>query len=255
MADDPTRRFAALVAGSDGDVPLDEACLLIASAAVDDVEPRRTLAALDDLAGGVPEPTVEALRRHLFELEGFEGDRTTYHDPRNSLLPEVLRRRLGIPITLAVVAMEVGRRSGVSLLGVGMPGHFLVRPADDADRFLDVFAGGAELDRDGCRTTFSQIHPGQPWDDRYLAPVDGRAIVARILANLANSYRRSGDRRSLASVLELRAHVPGLTDRERRELALLLGSAGRFTEGADLLERIGGEREAEAAQRLRARLN
>src|SRR3546814_4479768 len=82
---------------------------------------------LDALAAGVAEPTVEALTAHLFGVEAFAGDTDSYFDPRNSLLSDVLDRRLGIPITLAVVAIEVGRRCGVPLVGIGMPGHFLVR--------------------------------------------------------------------------------------------------------------------------------
>ncbi len=251
----PHRRFAALLADAGQDVPLDEACLLIAADVGSGDVAQASLTTLDDLAAGVAAADLDALRRHLFDHEGFRGDRTTYYDARNSLLPEVLGRRLGIPITLAVVAIEVGRRCGVDLVGVGMPGHFLVRPADDEARFLDVFDGGSELDRAGCRAVFERVNPGLAWDDRYLRPVDSRAILARILANLANAYRRSGDRRSLCAVLELRAHLPGSTERERRELAVLLGASGRFGDGAEALEALGGARDVEAAMRLRARMN
>lgn len=254
MDEDPAARFAALVA-ADGEVPLDEACLLIAAPTHPDLELDEQLARLDGLASGVVEPSVEALVAHLFGDEGFAGDRATYHDARNSLLPDVLDRRLGIPITLAVVAMEVGRRCGVPLVGIGMPGHFVVRPAGEDDRFLDVFERGATLDAAGCRAVFEALHPGSRWDDAFLTPVPSRLILVRILANLAGAHRRSGDRHGLCWALGLRMHLPGATDRERRELAVLLGASGRFVEAADALDALGEERDLAAATRLRARLN
>jgi regulator of sirC expression with transglutaminase-like and TPR domain len=250
---DPTARFASLVARDR--VPLDEAWALISTHAHPELVVEEQVARLDGLAAGVAEPTVDALVQRLFAEEGLTGDRDTYHDARNSLLPDVLDRRKGIPITLAVVAMEVGRRCGVEMLGIGMPGHFLTRPADDLERFIDVFDGGATLDRAGCRRTFEQLHGDVPWDDAYLEPVPAPLILARMLANLAGAHRRSGDRRGLCWALGLRMHLPGATDRERRELAVVLGASGRFVEAADALESLGEDRDLEAASRLRARLN
>lgn len=255
VPDDPTTRFVALVERDDVALPLDEAVLLVAAHALPGLDIKAELARLDELAAGVEAPTVTALRAHLVDRLGFTGDRTTYHDARNSLLPEVLDRRVGIPLTLAVVAMEVGRRCAVPLLGVGMPGHFLVRPDDDATRFLDLFHDGAELDRAGCQAIFARLHPDLAWDDAYLDPVSPGAIVARMLTNLASAYRRSGDRRALCWALDLRLRLPGGTDRDRRELAVVLGAAGRYGEAAKALEATGQARDHQAAARLRARLN
>ena len=151
MADDPTARFAALVARKDQPLPLDEALLLIAVHADPAVDVAAQQERLDDLAAGVSEPSVSALSHRLFTEMGLAGDRATYYDPQNSLLPAVLDRRLGIPITLGVVAMEVGRRCGVVLEGIAMPGHFLVRPSSEPDLYVDVYDGGRELDLSGCR--------------------------------------------------------------------------------------------------------
>lgn len=255
MPDDPTSRFAELVARSGHDLPLDEACLLVAAHAMPALDVTAELARLDELAAGVAEPTVAALRAHLVEALGFAGDRLDYHDPRNSLLPQVLDRRRGIPLSLAVVAIEVGRRCGVRVHGIGMPGHFLVRAGDDPARFLDLFDGGTELDRTGCRAIFDRLHPGNPWLDQYLDPVGSVAIVARMLGNLAGAYRRSGDRSALIWALELRRLLPEASDRERRELAVLFGAVGRFRDAAGLLEASGDSRDARAALRMRARLN
>jgi regulator of sirC expression with transglutaminase-like and TPR domain len=255
VADDPTARFAALTASADPRLPLDEALLLIAAHASPDLDLAAVRAQLDAIALGVRPATFSSLRAHLFDDLGFTGDGDTYYDARNSLLPDVLERRLGIPITLAVVAMEVGRRCAVDVQGIGMPGHFVVRSGTEPHRFLDPFDGGRELDASGCRAIFDRVAPGVPWDDRYLEPTSGMAIVARVLANLAGAYRRAGDRRSLCWTLQLRLVLPDATDQERRELGVLLGASGRFDEGAAVLEVSEDDRDQEAAARLRARLN
>lgn len=255
VADLPTARFAALVARKDEALPLDEALLLIAAHADPGLDVAAEQARLDDLAAGVAEPTIEALRAHLYDDLGFTGDTETYYDARNSLLPDVLDRRLGIPLSLAVVTIEVGRRCGVAVEGIGMPGHYLVRPVGETERYLDAFHGGAWLDEGGCRERFESAAAGVPWDARYLRPDAPWSMVARTLNNLAGAYRRVGDRGGLCWVLELRLLLPGASTRERRELGLLLGASGRFAEGADVLEASAEERDHHAAARLRARLN
>lgn len=255
MIEDATARFEALVVDRGESVPLDDAVLLIAAHARPQLDLAAQRARLDAIAVGVAVPTLDALRSHLIDDLGFGGDHVTYHDARNSLLPEVLDRRVGIPLTLAILAIEVGRRCGVPLEGVGMPGHFLVRAADEPDRYLDLFDGGVDLDAEGCRAIFHRLHAGQAWDDRFLDPVGPLPMVTRMLANLANAYRRSGDRRGLSWALDLRLRLPGATGQERRELALLLGAVGRYDAAAALLEDTGLDRDQQAAARLRARLN
>ena len=251
---DETDRFAELVAAGD-DLPLDQAMLAIAAHARPGLDVTAELDRLEVLAASVPEGDAVAVVRHLCDDLGFAGDRETYHDARNSLLPDVLDRRLGIPISLSVVAMEVGRRRGAPLVGIGMPGHFLVRPERSEGPFLDVFDGGRELAAADCRAVFQSLHPQGTWDEAFLAPVGATTIVVRTLANLANAYRRVGDRRGLAWVLALRLLLPGVTARDRRELAVVLGALGRFDEGAEVLEGVPEERDQVAAARLRARLN
>ena len=82
----------------------------------------------------------------------------------------MLDRRLGIPLSLSLLTIEVGRRCGVEVEGIGMPGHYLVRPAGEPDRFLDVYDGGRELDVEGCHALFERVQAGVPWDERYLRP-------------------------------------------------------------------------------------
>jgi len=142
-------RFADLVALPDDEIPLDEAALLIAAQARPELDVGAELGRLDELAGGCGEATLDGLAQHLFTDLGFHGNTEHYQDPDNSYLDQVLERRVGIPIALSVVTMEVGRRLGVALDGVGMPGHFLVRHRADPATFLDPFDHGRRLDDQG----------------------------------------------------------------------------------------------------------
>lgn len=254
-------RFADVVSRPEAEIPLDEAALLIAATAQSGLDVDAQLARLDALAAGCPEPTLAGLRRHLFEDLGFAGNREEYGDPRNSFLDQVLDRRKGIPISLSVVTVEVGRRLGVPLVGVGMPGHFLVGVVDDPGTFLDPFGGGEVLDEAGCETLFRNLGGTGPFFPGYLAPVGPRVILTRMLANLQNLFV-PGDLAAAAWVLELRLAIPGSSKEERRDLARALGGLGRFTSGAAELERVAGlfpDDEAKAlhdeAVALRARSN
>jgi regulator of sirC expression with transglutaminase-like and TPR domain len=202
-------RFAELVAGDPSAVPLDRAALAMAAV----LRSRPTDAAvivLDELAAACPERTFAGLRRHLYDDLGFAGDRRDYDDPRNSFLDAVLERRRGLPILLATVVIEVGRRAGVPVVGVGMPLHFLVRAGDDVDAFVDPFTGEA-LDGAGVRRLFDALSgSGLPWDDRHLAPTPARLIVLRMLTNLRVSYERRADRLGVALVARMRAAIPEL---------------------------------------------
>jgi regulator of sirC expression with transglutaminase-like and TPR domain len=252
--------FADLVARPDDEIPLDEAALLIAYHARPDLDLGAELARLDDLAASCNPPTFDGIVRHLFTDLGFRGNAENYREPDNSYLDQVLRRRVGIPISLSVLTMEVGRRLGVPLDGVGMPGHFLVRHRAEPATFLDPFAGGRRLDVAGCREIFSALG-GLDWTDAYLAPVGARAILTRMLLNLQGLFLPS-DLRSGAWVLQLRLAIPGVPVPDRLGLARALGTLGRFGAAAAELDRVADELpDAEAAtvraesRALRARAN
>ena len=146
---------------------------------------------------------VQTLSDFLFVRTGFAGNRDNYGDPRNSFLNDVLERRLGIPITLSVVYLEVGRRAGLNLFGVSFPSHFLVKAVDErGELIIDPFNGGAILDLDDIRTRLKQIY-GQPVElqPAMLKAVGGRHILARMLRNLKNIYASGADwPRSLAAL-------------------------------------------------------
>ena len=247
---DASARFAELVARSDEEIPLDEAALLIAAHARPELDIAAELRRLDELAAGSKEATLDGLTHRLFDQLGFQGNAEHYQDPDNSYLDQVVHRRLGIPITLSVLTIEVGRRLGVALDGVGMPGHFLVRDRADAPTFLDPFGGGRRLDAAGCQEIFSALG-GTDWQDSYLAPVGARAILARMLLNLQGVFLPA-DLRSAAWVLELRLTIPGLAVADRLGLARALGSMGRFGTAAAAMDRVADELTSEEADTVRA---
>ena len=146
------------------------------------------LAAMAELVGGT---THLDLRRVVAIREGLGGDIDTYYDPRNSFLNEVMDRRRGIPITLAVVWMEVGRRAGIKVQGVGLPGHFLVYAAG---QLVDPFGGGEAIGADEAAALFAENYGGKPrLNPEWLEPVAPEAILERMLGNLTEAYRRGAE--------------------------------------------------------------
>jgi regulator of sirC expression with transglutaminase-like and TPR domain len=261
---DRTRRFAELLQGPDAAIHLDEAALLVAAHAYPGLDLSVWLDRLDALAAACRVPTRDGLLAYVFKDLGFAGNSDDYYDPRNSFLNDVLARRVGIPITLAIVVLELGRRVDVPLVGISMPGHFLLRDAADPQVFVDPFARGQLLDRDGCVAAFrAQQGTEMPFDEAYLEAADHRAIVSRLLANLRAIYRSRRDRRELEWVLRLRTAIPGTPVSERRELASVLAADGRFSDAAAELEATAATADdaavatelRAAATRLRARLN
>ena len=205
--DAPTR-FASLLAEQGDAVRLDEACLLVAQCADPGLEPEPSLTALDELASSCPGYTLDHLVPHLFGPGRFRANIQDYYDPRNSFLDQVLERQVGIPITLAILALEVGRRMGVPLAGVGMPGHFLLQDKVDREVFIDPF-GGRQLDRSDCRSLFHQVAGAETaWSDDYLQPVGNVSILSRLLNNLRAIYEGRREVVNLRWVMSLRAALP-----------------------------------------------
>lgn len=141
---------------------------------------------------------MQAINRHLFEEMGYAGNLERYYDPRNSYLNEVVERRLGNPISLAVVQMDVARRLGLRLEGVSFPGHFLVRlPVDDGILVMDPFDAGRPLGLDDLRRRVKpHIDGGDPDDallTQLLRPASHRTILMRMLRNLLQVHQQDGD--------------------------------------------------------------
>jgi regulator of sirC expression with transglutaminase-like and TPR domain len=257
---DAVERFTELVTGRDR-IPLDAGALAIAAGADPGLDADRWLAELDRLAAGVD--SLDVLIRRIFVEEGFAGDTAHYYDPRNSLLHEVLARQRGIPITLSVVCIEVGRRVGVALEGVGMPGHFLLR-VTGTERYVDAFTGGRPLELAECEALFRSstgAGAGIAFGPHLLDVAPVPAILTRILQNLRAIYRTSRRYADLEWVLRMRLALPGAGTGELIELGHAMGRQGRFLDGARFLETRLRERPADsetlerAAKALRANLN
>lgn len=259
-------RWAEVVRLPERELPLDEAALLISAAANPDLDVAGQLHRLDGLAaeGAAAGGGADAVCRLVFGRLGLKGDVDSYDEPANSYLDRVLDRRRGIPITLSVLLIEIGRRCGVPLEPVGMPGHFLVRDPGAPAELIDAFRGGRRLDRAACERLLQSVAgPGSRLTPGMLAPSDKRAVLARMLLNLDRSFERRDDSRSLAWVSDLRAELPGVPAADRLQLATRLASLGRFGRAAGVLEAVADTVEpspgrdkmlAEAAS-LRARLN
>jgi regulator of sirC expression with transglutaminase-like and TPR domain len=260
------RRFAAEVSRPEGEVDLARAALLLGA----EEEPRRVdvgrcLARLDEMGeeararavrrGG---SRVEALNHYLFEELGFVGNESDYYDPRNSMLHHVLGRRTGIPITLSVVYMEVGRRAGLRVEGVGLPGHFVVRAFEgegDEGVLVDPF-NRRTTDAEECQSRIDLIYDGRiELGEEHLRAVGPRSILARMLGNLKAVYVRAAlFQRALAAVERLLLLAPSDLD-ERRDRGMLLAQLGRLHEAiADTKAYLNLSPDASDAEAVREQL-
>ena len=261
------RRFASEVSRPDALVDLARAALLVGA----EEEPRRAavercLARLDEMGeeararavrtGG---SRVEALNRYLFEELGFAGNESDYYDPRNSMLHQVLGRRTGIPITLSVVYIEVGRRAGLRVEGVGLPGHFVVRAFenddDEAGMLVDPFNRRA-TDAEECQSRIDLIYDGRiELGEEHLRAVGPHSILARMLGNLKAVYVRAGlFRRALSAVERLLLLAPSDLE-ERRDRGMLLAQLGRLHEAvADTQTYLNLSPDAPDAEAVREQL-
>ena len=185
-----------------------------------------------------------------------------YVVPANSWLDAVIERRTGIPITLSVLVLAVGRRLGLRLEGIGMPGHFLVHSPDD-DVYIDAFSGGTVLDRAACEHLFAVIcGAGVRFDASMLAPVGPRMIARRMLNNIVSIAVAERDLHARLWAADLRALLPDVSNSDRTELASAQAEMGRFDEAARTLAVAAmcaplaeAEGFTRAARSLRARLN
>jgi regulator of sirC expression with transglutaminase-like and TPR domain len=185
------------------------AALLIAQEEYPELDPERYLRQLDDLGqqardrirpGMPPSEAVAALGQLLAAEHGFRGNQDDYYDPRNSFLNDVLERRTGIPITLATVYIEVGRRAGLDVQGVGFPAHFL---ACCEEAVFDPFNGGRTLSEQDCRTLLVELTGGaMDFHARLLEPAPPKQIVARMLNNLKQIYLNAHYYRKAAGIID-----------------------------------------------------
>lgn len=241
------RQFANLIQRDEDKLELDRCALLIAAEEYPACNIDDYIARLDQLGDDFRQRSrcdeetssiLLRLRDFLFVELGFHGNEQDYFDPRNSFLNEVLDRRTGIPITLSAVFLEVARRIGLPLFGVGMPGHFIVK-CHTVDRviMLDPYQEGRELTEQDCRRMVSNMSGGNlEFDSSFLHAVNKRQILRRILQNLKGIYTRANDNARLLGVIERLLMVNPDDPVEIRDRGLVHSRLSRFGRAIEDLE-------------------
>jgi regulator of sirC expression with transglutaminase-like and TPR domain len=178
-----------------------------------------------------PMAIVDAINHELFVVEGFRGDDDNYYDPRNSFLNAVLERKLGIPITLSLVHMEVCRRLGLVVHGIGLPGHFIVEVQSDERLLIDPFHRGEGLSEADCVARVRHLYGGRVSFHRsMLHPLTHRQILTRMLNNLKNIYARAGDYTRTLAVVDRLILLNPEDGSEYRDRGALYRQAGFFAQ-------------------------
>jgi regulator of sirC expression with transglutaminase-like and TPR domain len=181
---------------------------------------------------------VTGLCRYLFHDLGFRGNTQSYYEPRNSYLNEVLDRRTGLPILLASVAMAVGERAGLCVVGVGLPGHFVAKAVENGSEVLfDPFHGGRRLSPEQCEALVYQV-TGSPFraNRESLSAVPLSLMVVRMLNNLKGTYLREGDFERAVRVIERLRQLRPDDPLQDRDLGASLLRAGRPGRAVDHLQ-------------------
>lgn len=264
MTTKPRARLAEMMARPDQEIDLAAGALIIASEEYPQLQEAPYLRRLDLLAERVkdrlgeetaPVLALEALGLVLFQENGFRGNAEAYYDPRNSFLNDVLDRKLGIPITLGIVTLEVGWRVGLPLTGINFPGHFLVRYEGEVARLLiDPFNGGRVRWENQGQELLDRVYGGMVrMRDEFLQSASRSDILARVLTNLKGIYLNTrDDARALAAVDRILLLRPGAAV-ELRDRGLLLARSGRTGEAvADLERYLDFSPAAPDAQRVRS---
>jgi len=260
------RAFVALVGQEVEDERIDlvRAALTIAQTEYPELDTNANCRRIEELAHrvkrqvpdlGDPSKSIAALNRVLFEEEGFRGNAEDYYDPRNSFLNDVLDRKLGIPITLAVVYMEVARRVGFPLVGVGMPGHFLLKHYDveGPEILIDPFNRGGVLTAKDCQRRLDEIYGGQmPLQPEFLMAVSRRQVLVRILNNLKSIYLSSRNFRKVLPIVDLVLAIYPRSPEDVKQRARLRWSLGQTRDAlADLEDYLKMSPDASDADEIR----
>jgi len=253
------KRFQAIVTQPEAEINLAEAALCIAWEEYPNLKIGTYLTQLDEMAQGIaaqlpseryPLRTVQTINQYLFETLGFTGNQQDYYDPRNSFLNEVLDRRTGIPILLSLVYLEVAARLHFPMVGVNMPGHFLIQPdLSEIEFWVDPFHHGEILFAEDCRDRLSQIYGQsvalQPEFFDRSTPIK---FLARMLTNLKFIYLQKGDlHRSLGTIERLLILHPDEIS-QRRDRGLIYYRLGNWLDArSDLHSYLDAAPQAEDA--------
>jgi regulator of sirC expression with transglutaminase-like and TPR domain len=239
-------QFVEVAGLPDQEVDLAKAALLIAATEYPKLDIDHELGVLDSLSAGASQRLGEersplfcmnTLSVYLFDEVGFRGNSDDYYDPRNSFLNDVLRRRVGIPITLSLIFVEVGKRLGVPLVGVGMPGHFLLKHRDEEHLFIDSFHRGVLLSEEECSQRLLEVtQASMPWDARLLRPVSNRDFISRMLRNLKGIYLHQEDHTRALKMIDRLIALQPQASLERRDRGLVHYQLGQYAQALDDLQ-------------------
>jgi regulator of sirC expression with transglutaminase-like and TPR domain len=259
-------QLTAQLARPEHELELDRAALLLAAEEYPHLEVKPYLTQLDHFAAQArefDEPTASPVTRLLrlndvlFTELGFQGNTENYFDARNSFLNDVIERRTGIPITLSVIYLEIARRIGLPLYGVGLPGHFLVKyQAENDEILLDPFHGGRLLSENDCFRMILQMYQGNMVFHRsYLEAVTKKQILTRMLQNLKGIYARAGDHFKTLGAIERALLITPEAPSEIRDRGLVYAALERFNAAINDLETyLRCEPQANDADKIKKRL-
>ena len=244
-------RFARLVAQRDTEIDLALGALTIAADGRPEVAASAALAVLDTLAelvrvrldaGDAHSHVLDRIHDVLFRERGLRPPTAAeFHDPRNSLLDIVLQRRIGLPISLAIVELEVAWRIGLPLVGIGLPGHFIIGAPGGV--LVDPAGDGRRLTPDDCQALIRRsIGEGVLLHAGMLRPVGRRQILIRVLRNLRSAHLAARDWPAALGAIEMLLVIEPTEPDHGRDRGLLLGRMGRFSEAVAALGRYLEER-------------
>ena len=251
-------------------INLGKVALYLAKEEYPELDAEEYLNALDVMAEEIKEQLpaesyplriIKSINNYLFDDLGFRGNTRDYYDPRNSFLNQVIERRTGIPISLALVYLEIAKRIDFPMVGIGMPGHFLIRPDfEEADIYVDAFNQGEILFPQDCADRLAQIY-GQPVQMRpeFFEAVSPKQFLARILTNLKVIYVNRGEESKALGAIERILLLFPEAAIERRDRGVLYYQQGRWTEAQQDLEsylvNIPDARDADLIRGLLARMS
>jgi regulator of sirC expression with transglutaminase-like and TPR domain len=242
--------FAALVAPEIADEKIDllRAALTFARPEYPALDESRYLELIDEYAERVrsrrgesedPAHTIASINVVLFQQEGFAGNQSEFYDPRNSYLNDVLDRKLGIPISLSVIYMEVAQRVGLPVFGVGLPGHFLLKHYDlnGNQIFIDPYVAGRLLSPAECQTRLDEVYGGQmPLQPEFLNSVSRRQILTRMLNNLRSIYISQRNFKKALTIVDFILAIHPRSPDDLRQRALLRYNEGMLRPAIEDLE-------------------
>jgi regulator of sirC expression with transglutaminase-like and TPR domain len=247
LADDRYRDFRQAVQQAENSIELGRAALAMAASDYPNLDIEAYLARIEELASAVvarlgattdPYRSIAALNHVLFKERGFRGNREHYFDPRNSFLNEVLDRKTGIPISLSVLYMEVARKVGLTVRGVGFPGHFLVKAVGAREEIvIDPFNQGEILSQESLETLLDRLYDGIVLFDRdLLEPASPKQILRRMLNNLKLIYLRQNDWTKGLSVAERLVVLDPASGEDVRDRGLIYLQLECFKQALEDLE-------------------